>query len=199
MVGSRLPPLRMRLLFLILIPPLAAATEYTYWIEPCPPDAVKSQVCEANDPELARWSLEAWQREVGGALVFQPSAAEEHAQIRMRWANASTGLYGEAEPIIVDGRRGANVYVFAGPSRAANNDQLLRDTIVYLTCVHESGHALGLRHTGAFEDIMYTFQYGGDIAAYFDRYRRLLKSRKDIPQHSGISDADRVAIKSLYK
>ena len=187
-------------LFLMLVPAMSrAATQYTYWIEPCPPDAVKSQVCEPGDPELAKWALEAWQRETGGSLVFKVSATEDHAQIRMRWANASTGLYGEAEPILVDGQRGANVYVFAGPSRAADNDRLLRDTIVYLTCVHESGHALGLQHTAAFADIMYTFQYGGDIAAYFDRYRRLLKSRKDIPQHSGISDADRVAIKVLYK
>lgn len=193
--------MRLLALFLLLIPihAVASATQYTYWIEPCPPDAVKSLVCEAGDPELAEWALEAWRREVGGGLSFKPSSTEEHAQIRMRWANASTGLYGEAEPILVDGQRGANVYVFAGPSRTANNDRLLRDTIVYLTCVHESGHALGLQHTAAFADIMYTFQYGGDITAYFDRYRRLLHSRKDIPQHSGVSDADRIAIRALYK
>lgn len=175
------------------------ATQYTYWIEPCPADAVRSQVCESGDPELAKWALEAWQRESSGALTFRQMPAEEHAQIRLRWANASTGLYGEAEPIMVDGHRGANVFVFAGPSRAAGSDPLLRDTIVYLTCVHESGHALGLQHTAEFADIMYTFQYGGDIGAYFNRYRRVLRSRKDIPEHSGVSDADRMAIKALYK
>jgi hypothetical protein len=41
---------------------------------------------------------------------------------------------------------------------------------------------------------MYSFQYGGDITAYFQRYRVLLKTRADIPAHSGISDADRVAL-----
>ncbi|MDE3196614.1 MAG: hypothetical protein KGN84_09740 [Acidobacteriota bacterium] len=187
-------------LFLLLtLPRLAAATGYTYWIEPCPPAAVKSQLCQTNDPELAKWALEAWQREAAGSLTLTPAPSEEHAQIRMRWADASTGLYGEAVPIAVDGHRGANVYIFAGPSRAADSDPLLRDTIVYLTCVHESGHALGLQHTAKFADIMYTFQYGGDLAAYFGRYRRLLKSRTDIPQHSGISGADRVALRSLYK
>ena len=67
--------------------------------------------------------------------------------------------------------------------------------VVYLTCLHESGHALGLRHTAAFADIMYSFQYGGDIPAYFQRYRQLLKIRADIKEHSGISDADRAAIR----
>jgi hypothetical protein len=42
---------------------------------------------------------------------------------------------------------------------------------------------------------MYSFQYGGDITAYFQRYRVLLKTRADIAAHSGISDADRVALR----
>jgi predicted Zn-dependent protease len=73
----------------------------------------------------------------------------------------------------------------------------MRDAIVYLTCVHETGHALGLRHTAEFADIMYSFQYGGDIPAYFERYRRLLGKRDDIALHSGVSDADRAALRGL--
>jgi hypothetical protein len=46
---------------------------------------------------------------------------------------------------------------------------------------------------------MYSFQYGGDITAYFQRYRSLLKTRADIPSHSGISDADRVALRVALK
>jgi predicted Zn-dependent protease len=76
---------------------------------------------------------------------------------------------------------------------------LLRDAIVYLTCLHETGHALGLEHTANFSDIMYSFQYGGDIPEYFARYRRLLKSRADIPKHSGMSDADRKRLVELYR
>jgi hypothetical protein len=71
------------------------------------------------------------------------------------------------------------------------DDQLLRDAIVYLTCLHETGHALGLPHTAAFEDIMYSFQYGGDIPEYFGRYRRKLHGRDDIHRNAGMSDADR--------
>jgi len=55
-----------------------------------------------------------------------------------------------------------------------------------------------LRHTANFEDIMYSFQYGGDIDAYFDRYRRLITARADIARHSGLSDGDRLALQALF-
>jgi predicted Zn-dependent protease len=94
--------------------------------------------------------------------------------------------------------RGAEVYVRPdlrgmGPDifAAASQDALLRETIVYLTCLHESGHALGLSHTADFPDIMYSFQYGGDIPEYFGRYRRKLRERADITKNSGISPQDR--------
>ena len=74
---------------------------------------------------------------------------------------------------------------------ATNGDSLMRDVIVYLTCLHETGHALGLRHTDVFEDIMYSFQYGGDIPEYFGRYRRKIQSREDISKNAGMSEADR--------
>jgi predicted Zn-dependent protease len=82
-------------------------------------------------------------------------------------------------------------------ARAAG-DSLLRDTIVYLTCVHELGHALGLPHTDKFADIMYSFGYGGDIVNYFMRYRENLKGRSDISRLSGLSAADAAALRSLY-
>jgi len=60
--------------------------------------------------------------------------------------------------------------------------------------LHESGHALGLAHTANFDDIMYSFQYGGDITEYFARYRRKLASRDDIRKNSGLSTSDRARI-----
>jgi predicted Zn-dependent protease len=74
----------------------------------------------------------------------------------------------------------------------------LRDSIVYLTCLHELGHALGLAHTDDFRDIMYFFGYGGDIVAYFTRYRSQLHSRPDIAKVSGLSDADVSRIQTMY-
>lgn len=44
---------------------------------------------------------------------------------------------------------------------------------------------------------MYSFGYGGDIVEYFERYRRLLKTRTDIRAHSGISDSDRDTLRNL--
>jgi hypothetical protein len=184
-----------RLLLLALLSgSTALATEvYPYWIQPCP----EHSACESGDPQLAQWAFEAWQRESNGAIVFRKSASEEHARIRLRWADGSMSLYGETEPVTVDGKPGAVIYVLPSVATSIKGDRLMRDAIVYLTCVHETGHALGLRHTAEFADIMYSFQYGGDIPAYFERYRRLLGKRDDIALHSGVSDADRAALRGL--
>lgn len=182
------------LLYAALLP---AAQEYTWWIEDCTPETAKATGCLAGDPELGKWALEAWQRESDGMVVLKKSATPEHARLRMHWVNGNSGLYGETEPASVDGQRGAIIYVL--PSVAPTADALMRETIVYLTCLHESGHAFGLPHTRNFADIMYSFQYGGDIANYFGRYRTQLKTRADIAKHSGISDADRVAFRQAIK
>jgi len=165
----------------------AASQSYTYWIEPC--DRSES-MCQPGDPQLAEWAVAAWQSAAPGAVRLRAVKDREHARIRLYWATSERGLYGEARPILVDGRRGAEVYVRPAPIDAPS-DRLLRDTIVYLTCLHETGHALGLPHTAAFDDIMYSFQYGGDIPEYFARYRRKLQTREDIRKHSGLSEADR--------
>ena len=132
--------------------------------------------------------MEAWQAASGGSLTLEKVSMRERAHIRVIWSGGRDGLYGEARPIVVEGVRGAEVYVVTPAGR--NPDELLRDAIVYLTCVHETGHALGLAHTAEFADIMYSFQYGGDIEEYFGRYRRKLAARADIRKHSGMSPED---------
>lgn len=158
----------------------------------------------AADQELATWAIRAWARTIGTGVRLVP-ADEESALVRVYWAGPSGGQYGEMRPLSVSGRAGAAVYIRpditalgADISERAGRDALLRDTIVYLTCVHELGHAFGLRHTSEFVDIMYSFQFGGDISHYFERYRRQLSTRADIARRSGLSDADVRAVRERF-
>ena len=185
------------LLFCGAAPMATQGATLRYWVEPCEGESQSQSGCHAGDPELARWALEAWQTASGATLHLEAAPNQEHAHIRVFWADGRGGLYGEARPILVDGVRGAEVYVLPEQSKSA--DPLLRDAILYLTCVHETGHALGLQHTAAFADIMYSFQYGGNIEEYFGRYRRLLSERADIRKHAGMSDADRKQLRGLWK
>ncbi len=180
--------------------PLRCET-WTYWVQPCTRELAAQSGCEQADSELGSWALEAWQKASDGTLKVTPEKDEGKARLRIYWASGRTQLYGETRSIDVNGQRGAIVYVLPdvaalGPdiSEAGRKDKLFRDSIVYLTCLHESGHALGLPHTANFADIMYSFQYGGDIVEYFARYRRALKERKDIAKTSGISKHDRQAL-----
>ncbi len=160
---------------------------------------------DAGDRALAVFALEAWARESGGRLRFTSTESESDALLIVRWVAAGEGLFGEMQRVQVNGKLRAVVNVSPGvaglgepfASRAAK-DRLYRDTIVYLTCVHETGHALGLSHTSNFEDIMYYFGYGGDLGAYFQRYRDKLKSRADIPKFSGVSANDISVLKKLH-
>jgi len=166
------------------------AEDTPYWVEPCTNPETS---CVAGDVQLARWALEAWEAASSGRLHFVETKDRSRALIRVVWASPQGGLYGETLPIEVNGRRGAQIFVVISPP--PGNDALLRDTIVYLTCLHESGHALGLSHTNQFDDIMYSFQYGGDIPEYFGRYRRKLAARDDIRKNPGMSQADRARLR----
>jgi Matrixin len=156
------------------------------------------------DRQLAQWAFDAWQRAAGPALPLTP-APEASARVRLYWAGPQSGQYGEMRSLRVNGQAGAAVYIrpdttSLGPDihAVATSDPLFRDTVVYLTCVHELGHAFGLEHTADFRDIMYSFQYGGNFVEYFGRYRRQLKSREDIARVAGMSEADIVTIRKLY-
>jgi hypothetical protein len=157
------------------------------------------------DEDLAVWAFESWQRAVGGSIELVRVTNESEALVRLYWVPAAGGQYGEMRSLDVQGRRGAAVYIrpdtaALGPDIAvrARLDELFRDTVVYLTCVHELGHALGLSHTANFDDIMYFFGFGGDIGEFFGRYRRRLSERADIRTTSGLSEGDLAQLSALY-
>src|SRR3954468_6798403 len=171
----------------------------TYFIE----DGATADGFKPGDRELAKWALQAWERNSGGTLRFV-AAPEAAPRIRIKWVGAKEGQYGETvrDP---RNRRASIVYIrpdtealgtaIAEPSRL---DPLLRDSIVYLTCLHELGHAIGLTHTADDRDIMYSFQFGGDIRTYFYHYRDLIKRREDIAVTPGLSVNDIDRIRTMF-
>src|SRR5688572_4867129 len=183
-------------LFLTAVLPQAVrAATWTYWVEPC---SRQDTGCDAGDEQLADWALQSWAKSAEGKLNWTRVREPHSARLRIYWVGGRDGLYGEMRPVPFKGKQGAELYIRvdtrqlgAELSKAATSDKLLRDTVVFLTCLHEAGHALGLSHTTSYDDIMYSFGSGGDILEYFMRFRRQLDMRSDIKYTSAITKHDR--------
>jgi hypothetical protein len=148
--------------------------------------------------------MEEWARASGGRIRLHRSGNEKESEFRFLWVEPRhKGYFGETRPSRIHGKRGAVLHIIPGTrhlspeiATSAEQDPLFRDTIVYLTCLHEAGHAFGIPHSKDYGDVMYAFAYGGDIKEYFLRYRRKLRTRGDLRRANMLSARDWEALRS---
>lgn len=159
---------------------------------------VQKEGARERNRELVRLALVNWQEASGGLLRFEESEEFLAEGFRIFFAGHFPD-FGTARAV-VDPETGeirrADVIVVADPM----GDRIQRDLVVYLTALHELGHALGLRHSEQRGEIMYGFHGPSDAEWTFRAYRRKLRSLEDIGSAgaSGITGADRQAIRALY-
>jgi hypothetical protein len=159
------------------------------WIDPtgAPPGAA----------DMVARAVKTWSRAAAGHFTLRGTTVEREASIRVSFIN-DRSRYGETAPRVDRTGTIVSADVFINGSNAG--DLLDQRLILYLTALHELGHALGLPHTNNFGDIMYAFRLPGDGERYFGAYRRRVKSVADIgtSKATGLSPDDLAALRTLY-
>jgi hypothetical protein len=143
-------------------------------------------------------ALRTWTDAAAGRFALQMTPARD-ASIRFHFTPTGDGLYGGTAPV-VDPRSGVMLRADIMVTTAPDLDALGRSIVIYLTSLHELGHALGLDHTEDAATIMYRFKEPEDAPRYFAEYRTRIRSVEDIGTAgaTGLSSADIAALAALY-
>jgi hypothetical protein len=146
---------------------------------------------------LVEKAMKTWTTAAAGRFDLQ-KIGDESAPIRVHFMSTDY-RYGVTDPR-VNPRSGRIERAEVAVAADAGRDGLERRIIVYLTALHELGHALGLEHTDDISSIMYLFRLPGDGDRFFGAYRQRLKSADDIgsPSATGLTADDVVTLRKLY-
>jgi hypothetical protein len=152
----------------------------------------------AGGDALVERAMRTWTDAAQGRLRLERTSSKDGAGVRVHFftrdwrygmtqarPDPRTGLIADAEVVVA-----AN----------ADGDALDHRIVIYLTALHELGHALGLSHSADINDIMYLFRLEGDGERFFGAYRKRLRSADDIGSAlaTGLSAQDVRVLRSLY-
>jgi len=151
-----------------------------------------------NGETLVGRAMRTWTRAAEGRFTLQKMTAPADAAVRVHFM-AADYRYGVTAPR-VDRQTGLIVRAEVAVAADAGRTPIERSIIVYLTALHEIGHALGLEHTTNIRTIMYLFREPGDGERFFGAYARQVRSFDDIgsEQATGLSPDDVTVLRSLY-